>query len=190
MTVRERSVNYAPVLFEDDVQSTLLEKNLLVRRNWPVGSQPYSGWWSYHFEFPTRRAADLQRCAREIADWTGWSTRKMASVFQTSHTTIRNAQLGRALVEMRSGELARRLEEAHPVVARLYEVAARGPDRLARALERVDASGESALGHLREGRTSAAYLAGLDAMRRREEGDLLVGERPAVPGEATSPLTE
>jgi hypothetical protein len=135
-----------------------------------------------------RRAPDVQRMITEMRAWTGWSKRQLAPVLGTSHTTIVNAEGGRPLLEVRSGDLRRRVPGAHDLIRRVFLLAGRDAQTTARVLETAPANGASPVDALRSGNSQQAYLAAIDALRPRPTG-MLVGGRPRRSG-ATAALHE
>ena len=142
---------------------------------------------------PTPRvcpAPDVQVMARDLRQWTGWSTRRLAAILGTTHTTVRAVEEGRPLVAGHSGDLRRRFEEAHAVILRIHVLADRDPHRTVQLLDAVPTNGGvSAITALQERDPSRAYLAALDVLNPPTEG-LLLGAYPATPGRAVTPLHE
>jgi hypothetical protein len=135
-----------------------------------------------------RPAPDVQVMARELRQWTGWSSRRLAAILDTTHTTIRAVEDGRPLVAGHSGDLRRRLEEAYAVVLRVHMLANRNPQRTVQLLETAPRTGASAaITALKERDPARAYLAALDVLNPPAEG-FLVGTYPAPPGRATASL--
>ncbi|MGI8429975.1 MAG: hypothetical protein ACR2OB_11895 [Solirubrobacteraceae bacterium] len=133
-----------------------------------------------------RRAPDVQRMISEVRASTGWSSRQLARVLGTSHTTVLNAEAGRPLLALRSGDLRRRVGEVHDVVERVHVLAQRDADATSRLLATAPRRGQSAVDALRAGRPQKAYLAAIDALTPRPNG-MLTGGRPRRPG-ATAAL--
>jgi len=145
--------------------------------------------WALVLPVPdVRPAPGLQQMARKIRNWTGWSTRKLAEVLGTSHTTVRAVEQGRPLVDGHSGDLWRRLTDTHDVVERTWLLVGRDPTRAASVLDTASADGPRPVDELRRGDPPAAYLAVVDTLRPRRPG-LIVGDRPRRGG-ATSALHE
>jgi hypothetical protein len=183
-------VTYMPALWDDHVESALGYFVVAsgVHRDAIQATGPEPDWFRQLFPAPPRPAADLPRQIRDLIEWTGWSARQLGDVLGTSHTTVLALQQGRRPHASRTGDLPDRVEEAHGVVERIRVIAG-APDLTARALERGSEGARSAVEELRRRRPARAYLAALDALRRRETGDLLVGDRPAR-GDATVALTD
>lgn len=133
-----------------------------------------------------RPAPEMQRIARHLMEWTGWSAHRLAEVLGTSHTTVLGIKGGRPLVDGRSGDLRRRLTDAHDVIERVYLLANRDPDTVARLLDTASAGRKTAIEEMQAGEPARAYLAAIDVLRPRAPG-LLVGNRPRQGG-ATAPL--
>ena len=133
-----------------------------------------------------RPAPEMQRIVSHLKEWTGWSARRLAEVLITSHTTVLGIESGRPLVNGRSGDLRRRLTEMHDVVERIYLLANRDPDTVARLLDTAPPGRRSAIEEMQAGEAARAYLAAIDVLRPRTPG-LLVGNRPRRGG-ATAPL--
>ena len=137
------------------------------------------------FEVP-RPAPRMQQVVRNLREWTGWSSRRLADVVRTTHTTVLGLESGRALMDSRSGDLRQRLSDASDVIGRVYLLAGSDPGTVAIVLDTAPPGRRSATNELRAGAPAAAYLAALDVLRPRATG-LLVGDRPKL-GDATTPL--
>jgi len=135
-----------------------------------------------------RPAPDVQRAVADLRAWTGWSSRRLADLLGTSHTTVLGIEGGRPLVEGHSGELRRHVADVHDLVQRVFLLSDGDPAATVRVLDTKPAVGESALEALRRGEPAKAYLHAIDVMRARPAG-LLVGSRPRREG-ATMPLHE
>jgi hypothetical protein len=131
------------------------------------------------------RAPSMQRAVRELRQWTGWSARRVAEVLGTSHTTIRALEGGRSLVEGHSGNLRRRLTDAHDVAERVLVLADRDPERAGMVLGSAPPGRRSAAEELRAGDPGRAYLAAIDVLRPPRQG-LVVGGRPRRSGATTA----
>jgi hypothetical protein len=134
------------------------------------------------------RAPDVQRMITEIRGWTGWSKRQLATILWTSHTTIVNAEAGRPLLEVRSGDLRRRVASVHDLVQRVFLLAGRDAETTGNVLATAPADGVSPIDALSAGNYERAYVAALDVLRPRPTG-MLVGDRPRRSG-ATAALHE
>lgn len=134
-----------------------------------------------------RPAPDVQRMTQELRSWTRWSARQLADVLSTSHTTVLAIENGRPLAAGHSGDLRRKIVDAHTVVSRVFVLADRDPRRTADALSESPGNGLSARTLLARGEPAKAYVAALDVIRPPTQG-LLVGSHPAEPGMATAPL--
>jgi hypothetical protein len=121
-------------------------------------------------------APSMQQVARQLRQWTGWSSRRLAEVLETSHTTIRAVEYGRPLVGGHSGDLRRRLTDAHDVVERVFLLADRDPARVSTILDTAPPGRRSAVDELKAGEPGSAYLAAVDVLRPRRPG-LVVGDR-------------
>lgn len=133
-----------------------------------------------------RRAPDVQRMISEVRAWTGWSSRQLARILGTSHTTILNAEGGRPLLALRSGDLRRRIGDVYNVVERVHLLAERDAGTTSQLLAAAPRRGQSAAEALRAGRPEKAYLAAIDALKPRPTG-MLTGGRPRRSG-ATAAL--
>lgn len=87
---------------------------------------------------------------------------------------------------LRSGDLRRRVGEAHDVVERVHLLAERDADTTSRLLATAPRPRQSAVHALRAGRPEKAYLAAIDALRSGPAG-ILTGSRPRRSG-ATAAL--
>ncbi len=110
-----------------------------------------------------------------------WSSRQLARVLGTSHTTVLNAEAGRPLLALRSGDLRRRVGEVHDVVERVHLLAERDAGATSRLLATAPSRGQSAVDALRAGRPETSYLAAIDALTPRPTG-MLTGSRPRRSG--------
>ncbi len=147
---------------------------------WTVGD------WAIDLPAPTvHRAPDVQRMIRDLRARTQWSSRQLATVLGTSHTTILNAEAGRPLMQARTGDLRRRVGAAHDVVERVFILAGSDPVETARILDTARRGGPSAVDALRERNAERAYLSAIDVLRPRPTG-LLVGDRPRRGGATTA----
>ena len=183
----QRTAGWVPALYERDVDAWLREGPMVVPCRIATKHQ-WLNWEIHSFPAPRKAAPDLRRMVRDLSAWTQWSSRALAEVLGTTHTTVQALSRGRGLVESRSGDLGDRIVEAFRVAERIHKIAHEDPAQTSRALSRADAGGVSAAQLLRARRPSAAYLVALDELRPREQG-LLVGSRPARDG-ATVSLTE
>jgi hypothetical protein len=150
---------------------------------WKVGA------WDIVLPQPTpRRAPEVQRMLAELKAWTTWSSRQLAAVLRTSHTTVRGIENGRPLVAGHSGDLRRRVVAVHGVVGRVARLAGNSPKVTTDALTFTADGGRSATDALQADGPAAALLLALDRLRPRPAG-LLVGENPRRDG-ATAALHE
>jgi hypothetical protein len=149
-------------------------------------------WWVDLPPVRPQPAPDVQIMMRELHRWTGWSSRVLADALGTSHTTIQSIEAGRPLMSTRTGDLRRRIVDAHDVVSRLAALVDGDMGRLAAALGQVAPDGTNAQGHLRQGNATRAYLAAVDVLRPpiRSRHGLVVGDRPTRPGTATASLAD
>jgi hypothetical protein len=122
-------------------------------------------------------APDMQWAAKQVREWTTWSTRRLAEALGTSHTTVRAIESGRQLVEGHSGDLRRRLVATHSVIERVYVLANRDAVRTTAILDTTLPGQSSPVDELRSGHPNRAYLAAIDILRPRRPG-LIVGDRP------------
>jgi hypothetical protein len=150
---------------------------------WTVGE-----WEIVLPERKPRRAPEIQRMVLELKTWTTWSSRRLAEVFGTSHTTVRAIESGRPLVAGHSGDLRRRVIATHDVVSRIAANAGHNPTVVRGALESASADQQSARDALQSGEPAVALLRALDHLRPRPAG-LLVGEGSRRDG-ATAALHE
>lgn len=178
----ERPTIYDEALFGEPLDVPVRHRTLDTNRPfWMVGE-----WWLVLPTTVVRRAPDVQRMISDVRAWTGWSSRQLARVLGTSHTTVLNAEAGRPLLALRSGDLRRRINEVHDVVERVYLLAERDASTTSRLLATAPRRGQSAVDALRAGRPERAYIAAIDALRPRPTG-MLTGSRPRRSG-ATAAL--
>lgn len=179
--ILERPTIYDEALFGEPLGLPVRHRTLDTNRPfWIVGE-----WLLVLPTTVVRRAPDVQRMISEVRAWTGWSSRQLASVLGTSHTTVLNAEAGRPLLALRSGDLRRRVSEVHDVVERVHLLAERDADTTSRLLANARRRGQSAVDALRAGRPEKAYLAAIDALRPRPAG-ILTGSRPRRSGATTA----
>lgn len=153
------------------------------RTVWIVGD-----WNAVFPQLVPRPAPDLQRMVSELREWTGWSARRLGDAIGTSHTTVLGIEGGRRVIEGHSGDLRRRITDAHEVIERIFVLGGRNARSTARLLETAPAGGRSAMEELRAAQPSRAYLAAIDVLRPRQRG-LLVADQPRQTG-ATAALHE
>ena len=124
----------------------------------------------------------------ELRAWTDWSSRCLADVLHTTHTTILNVETGRPVLPSHSGPLRRRIADAHDVIDRVHTLVDRNPATTADVMQTQPSSGRpSAMDELRQGNPARAYLAAIDVVQPRQAG-LLVGRRPRQPGGSNAAL--
>lgn len=128
-----------------------------------------------------RPAPEVQRVAKQIREWTGWSARRLAEVLATTHTTILGVENGRALVGGHSGDLRRRLMDAYDVIQRVVVLAGHDPGAITRLLETAPPGRRAALAELQADKPARAHLAAIDVLRPQTPG-LIVGDRPRSSG--------
>lgn len=165
--------------------SVALGRRLLNTQNrfWTVGDWP--------IEIPTavpRRAPETQRMIADLRAWTRWSSRQLAGLLDTSHTTIGRIESGSELVAGHSGDLRQRLLTTHDVVARIATIANQDPKAIRDALEFETQPGASARHALQSGEPSVALLRALDRLRPRPTG--LISGTGSRRGGATAALHE
>jgi transcriptional regulator with XRE-family HTH domain len=177
----------APSVYDQTLLGEPLPRPVRGRILEPRGHLWILGSWAINIPIPRLSPApDVQRIVSEIRNCTGWSARRLADIMGTSHTTILQIENGRRLFAGHSGDLRRRLSDAHEVITRVFVIADREQTKTVQLLEDTPATGKSALDHLRRGDPAKAYLSAIDVMRPRTSG-LLVGSRPRQDG-ATAPL--
>lgn len=165
-----------------DTYDELLRGEPLERAVFPPAINTWEAFWtlgSWRIVLPTSDplpAPNLQQAVRHLRQWTQWSSRRLAEVLVTSHTTIRAVENGRPLVGGHSGDLRHRLIEAHEVVKRVFLLADRDPGKAAMVLDTTLPGRRSAVDELRAGEPGRAYIVALDVIRPRRPG-LVVGDR-------------
>ncbi len=188
MTAIVERAQCIPSLLGGDAEEWLSSESVVIAWGYVHPPRTLSQWSVEQFPVPSRAMEEAQRQAKCLSLWTGWSSRTLAKVLDTTHTTVLGLQRGRPLQSHRSGELNERLVEAYQLIERIHQLAEADPQRTVRALSAPEATGVCAIEHLRARRPARAYLAALDALRPRQSG-MLTGSRPAR-GDATTPLTE
>lgn len=184
MITLDRASVYERALYGEPLDRAVRPEPLSTERRWWV-----VGDWALMLpEFVVRPAPDIQRMTAELRGWTVWSSRRLADVLGTSHTTVLRIESGRPLISGHSGDLRRRLSEAHDVVGRVFLLTGRDPGATGQALDIAPPDGISAVAALREMQPAKAYLSAIDVLRPRTTG-LLVGTRPRREG-ATGALHE
>ena len=122
----------------------------------------YTGW----VVLPERAAAPgstLPRITQRCRELTGWSTRDLAEVLGTSHTTVRMFETDGRFTA-RSVDAASRVQPLLAVLSRLARVAG-DRDRLTLALMTPQDSGERAMDLLVRQEWARAFTVGLDVLR-------------------------
>jgi hypothetical protein len=177
----------APTIYDEALYGEPLELPMLPRTLNTNGDMWTVGEWSIVVPATVAlRAPDVQRMIADIRAWTRWSSRQLARILGTSHTTVLSAEAGRPLMEARTGDLRHRAGGVHDVVERVFLLTGRDPAATARTLATSPPGGPSAADSLRDGNPERAYLSAIDVLRPRRTG-LLVGDRPRREG-ATSAL--
>jgi hypothetical protein len=184
MITASRDAIYTQALQGEPLASLVASPSLTMHRGWIIVGQ----WPIAMPQSVGRDQPESQRMVSEIRRWTGWSSRFLADLLRTSHTTVLNIESGRPLVAGHSGVLGERLADAHDVVTRVFLLSDRDPDRTSRVLGEAGPGGMSPIQQLRAGEPGRAYLAAIDVLRPRPTG-LLVGSRPKRGG-ATAPLDD
>jgi hypothetical protein len=174
-------------IFDEAWQGPALTTIVAPRTLW----EELQGWWVQLGPTPPASAPDAATHIRQVRKWTGWSIRATAQLLDTTHTTVLAMEQGRPLMVGRTGDLRGRLDQLHDLVSRVRILVDKYPERTADVLNTPDSDGRTALDYLRKREPSRAYLAAMDAARPRPRWTgLLVGDRPAVPGRATTSLTD
>jgi hypothetical protein len=183
------TTSFAPSPYSDATVGEPLYR-ALVPPNLDTANQLWTlGGWSLILPSPeVRPAPELQRLTRQIRTWTGWSTRRMAEVVLTSHTTIAAIENGRPLVDGHSGDLRQRIVATHELVERVYLLADHDTGRVSATLDTVLPGRRSPTEELRSGEPARAYVTAIEVLTPRRLG-LIVGNQPRRNG-ATAPLHE
>ena len=105
----------------------------------------------------------LPSLTRRCRSLTGWSTRELADVLGTSHTTVRMFEAS-GRVTVRSRDAAARVQPLLGVLSRLARVAG-SQDRLALALATPLDTGEKPIDLLNRQEWARAFAVGLDVLR-------------------------
>jgi hypothetical protein len=135
------------------------------KRIWTLGD--------WELELPPvvpRRAPETQRAVTDLKVWTGFSSRQLANLLGTSHTTVGRLEAGGELVAGHSGDLRQRLSTVHDVVGRIATIANYDPMAVKDALRYEHQTAGSAIHALKSGDPSVALLRALDRLRPRPAG--------------------
>lgn len=178
------NTTYDQALYGEPV-SVALRRRLLdtKKRIWTIGE--------WEIELPPmmpHRAPETQRAVADLKTWTSWSSRQLAGLLRTSHTTIGRLEGGGEPVSGHSGDLRQRLLTTHDVVGRIATVANYDPAVIKDALEYEHQPGASAVYALQNGDPSVALLRALERLRPRPAG-LITGTGSRRSG-ATAALHE
>lgn len=119
--------------------------------------------WVVLPERTTAPASSLPRLTKRCRELTGWSTRDLAEILGTSHTTVRMFETEGRFTG-RSIEAAARVQPLLAVLSRLARVAG-DRDRLTLALSTAQDGGDRALDLLSHQQWTRAFTVGLDALR-------------------------
>lgn len=183
------SVASAPTLYESAFYGEPLARTIIPPPLRSFGEWWIVGDWNIRLpKLPVRAAPDVQRMASQLLKWTGWSSRRLADLLGTSHTTILKLEAGRPLITGHSGDLRRRIADVHDVVHRVFILAEDNPVKTTQILESAPPGGRSPFEELRADSPTRAYLSAIDLVRPRSAG-LLTGDRSRTGG-ATAPLHE
>lgn len=130
----------------------------------------------------------LQAMMQELKNWTGWSDRRLAPALGVSHPTVAALAAGRSTG--RPADVAR-VTETHAVIRQIFLLVGGDSAEISRILMVERAGSPSPIALLAEGRSGAAYLAAIDAVRPRSKGRMLQSKLPsAKPGRSTVSLDE
>lgn len=179
----------APTIYDDAIIGETLDRRVVpptldtASALWTLG-----GWLLILPASDVRPVPELQWMVRQVRSWTRWSTRRLADVVGTSHTTIRAVENGRPLVGGHSGGLRQRLAAAHEVIERIYLLANRDAEQVSAILDAAPPGRRSPVEELRFGDAPGAYLAALQVLNPSRPG-LIIGDHPRRGG-ATVPLHE
>jgi len=181
MTILDATTLYDQALRGEPLFRAVFPEPLNTRDSfWTLGD------WEIILPVPAPRpASGMQSIVRQIRGWTGWSSRRLADIVGTSHTTVLSVENGRPLVGGHSGDLRDRLTGAHDVIERIYVLAGRDHDTITRLLETAPSGRTAAITELEAGELGRAYLAALDVLRPPTPG-LLVGDHPRQSGGTTA----
>jgi transcriptional regulator with XRE-family HTH domain len=134
------------------------------------------------------RPNGLQQQTKQIRNQTGWSQRRLASVLNTTHPTVKALELGRSVTRVR--DITTRLADIHRVVERVFLLANRDAATTDRLLSTKPSRLQSSAAELLQvGDSAGAYLAALRVFNPPSStDDLIVGTWPTTPGLATASL--
>lgn len=184
MITLDRASVYDRAFYGEPLERAVRPRSLSTERGWWI----IGDWALLLPQFVVRPAPDIQRMTAELRGWTSWSSRRLADVLGTSHTTVLRIESGRPLISGHSGDLRRRLADAHEVVGRVFLLTGRDPGATGQVLDTSPPDGTSPVAALHERQPAKAYLSAIDVLRPRTAG-LLVGTRARREG-ATAPLHE
>lgn len=123
----------------------------------------------------------------DLAAWTGWSNRDLATALGTSHPTVGALRSGEAVAFARRPEIRHRLADLHALCTRLRPMVYGDATRLGRLLTTAVA-GQTPLELVRAGAAARAYLFALRTLAPEPEEEFPSSVFPARAGRATTAL--
>lgn len=155
-----------------------------------MASAPKWWWtaWIAEPEHAPRLAAEPQRQAKEVLDWTGLSQRALAAALGTSHPTVGSLVSGHSTDLVRRPEVRRRLADLHALCERLAPPMAHDSYRLLELLHSRDSDGIRLMDLAAQGQVARAYVLALDLLAPPVDAAFPASVFPSVPGEATAAL--
>ncbi|WP_328446066.1 hypothetical protein [Amycolatopsis sp. NBC_00438] len=152
--------------------------------------QTFSDWLRpVHEHYQISGSESVAEMLNEIIVLTGWSHRRVASLFGTSHPTIASVLRGHA--PNRVSGLEDAISDTFDLVRKLAEICGRDKDWLSKILLVKGEEGYSPLDLINSGDHAGAYLTALDFLRPQQaEESLVVSDMKRVPHLETEPLAD
>lgn len=159
----------------------------------PLGGRPVpvvefaAPGWTIPRSTPAR-VPSVPEQLRQVREWTGWSSRRLAALTGSTHPTVEAILEGRTQLN-RTPATARRISDLHRLVSRLAVVVQGDRAVLNRVLSEPPGGDRAAAVEVfGSGDLVGAYLAALDVLRPPRSGGMMGSLFPARAGEATVAL--
>lgn len=130
----------------------------------------------------------IREQTEKIRARTGWSQRRLATILNTTHPTVKTLEQGRPVTRVK--DIAVRLSDIDRIVERVFILAKESPQETNRILSTTTRNDRlSAADLLQNGDPTGAYLAALQVLRpQTERSGMVIGLWPSQPGGATASL--
>lgn len=159
----------------------------------PVHAEQSSNLFDIWVKLPAPKpytAPRIREQTKQIRARTGWSQRRLATILNTTHPTVKALQQGRPVTRVK--DIAVHLSDIDRIVERVFILAKRRPQETNRILSTTTRNDRlSAADLLQNGDPAGAYLAALQVLRpQTARSGMVSGLWPSRPGGATMSLEQ